>query len=140
MRTQRQWAWGLFAGILLGCSQLPEESSATGAKECVLGYYEALIQKDWTRAYASLDPQSQKRCSSQQFSRLAQSYRSNLGFDPQAVHVRACEEQGREATAHVVLTGRAAAHNRRYKDTITLRRSDDWRVVLPSSFGQAKKR
>jgi hypothetical protein len=137
---QRHWAWGLFAGILLGCGQLREESPATGAKECVLGYYEALIQKDWTRAYASLDLQSQKRCSSQQFSRLAQSYTTSLGFDPETVQVRACEERGTEATAHVVLTGRTATHNRRYKDAITLRRSGDWRVVLPPTFGRAKKR
>ena len=140
MRRQRHWAWGLFAGILLGCGQLPEESPATGAKECVLGFYAALIQKDWTRAYTFLDPQSQKRYSSQQFSRLAQNYRTSLGFDPERVQVRACEERGAEATAHVVLSGRAATHHRRYKDAITLRRSDDWRVVLPANFGQGKKR
>jgi hypothetical protein len=45
-----------------------------------------------------------------------------------------------EATAHVALTGRSGPHYRRYKDTVTLRRSDGWRVVLPRNFGQARKR
>ena len=137
----RRWASGLLAGvILIGCSQPPEEPADTGAKDCIQQYYEALIRKDWPRAYASLDPQSQKRGTPQQFSQLAQSYHSHLGFDPEAVQVWACEERGTEATAHVVLTGRTPSRHRRYKDAITLRRSDDWRVVLPRNFGQARKR
>jgi hypothetical protein len=125
---------------LIGCDQPPEERPDTGAKECVQAYYEALLRKDWPRAYAVLDPRSQKRCSSQQFIRLAQSYGSHVGFDPEAVQVWACEERGADATAHVVLTGRSGTHYRRYKDAVTLRWTDDWRIVLPSNFGQARKR
>jgi len=130
----------LVGGVLIGCGRVAEEPPGTGAKECVQAYYEALIHKDWAKGYASLDGQSQKRCSSQQFSRLAQRYRSNLGFEPEVVQVRVCEERGTEATAHVVLTGRSATHTRRYKDAVTLRRRDYWRVVLPPNFGQTRKR
>jgi hypothetical protein len=139
MTMKHRWGWELLVGgVLIGCGQAPEESRGTGAKECVQAYYEALVRKDWPGAYATLDPHSQKRCSPQQFSRLAQSYRSNLGFDPTAVQLRACEEHGLEATAHIVLTGRSASGTRRYKDAITLRRNGDWHVVLPHNFGQNK--
>jgi hypothetical protein len=142
MRVQWRWFCILLVGVsLIGCARAPDETPGTGAKECVQGYYEAIIQQDWPKAYAALDPQSQKGCGSQQFSRLAQSYRAALGFEPGAVHIRACEERGTEATAHVVLTGRAATQERRYKDAITLRRSDEgWRVILPQNFGRARKR
>jgi hypothetical protein len=131
----------LVGGLLIGCSRSPEQPPGTGAKECVQGYFEALIRQDWSRAYASLDPASQKRSTSQQFNRLAQTYHSNLGFEPDAVHVGACEERGAEATAHVVLTGRAGTKSHRYKDAVTLRRDDDgWHVVLPPNFGQGRKR
>jgi hypothetical protein len=141
MARRRRWAWNLLVGsVLIGCGRAPEQPLESGAKECVRGYFEALMRKDWPRAYASLDPRSQKRCSSQQFSRLAQSYQRNLGFEPEAVQVRACEERGMEATAHVVLTGRTATHTHRYKDAITLCRNDEWHIVLPPNFGQARKR
>jgi hypothetical protein len=131
----------LVGGLLIGCSHSPEQPPGTGAKECAQGYYEALIRQDWPRAFACLDPESRKRSSSSQFSRLAQSYRSGLGFEPDAVHVRACEERGTQATAHVVLTGGGGTKGHRYKDAVTLRRDDDgWHVVLPPGFGQAKKR
>ena len=131
----------LVGGLLIGCSRSQEQPPGTGAKECGQAYYEALIQQDWPKAYALLDPQSQKRCSSSRFSRFAQSYRGGLGFEPEAVHVRACDEHGAEATAHIVLIGRTGAKGHRYKDAVTLHRGDEgWRVVLPSNFAQGKKR
>jgi hypothetical protein len=142
MRVPGRWLFGLLAGsLLIGCSRSPEQPPGTGAKECAQLFYEAVIGQDWPKAYATLDLQSQKRCSSQQFSRLGQGYRSGLGFDADAVQVWACDERGAEATAHVVLTGRAATKGHRYKDAVTLRRSDEgWRIVLPLNFGQGKKR
>ena len=132
-------AW-LLEVILAGCTPSPEPPSDTGSKDCVRGFYEALIQKDWPRAYAALDRQDQKRCSPQQFSQLAQSYRAGLSFEPQAVVIQVCEERGATATAHVVLTGRANEKEIRYRDGVTMRRGDDgWSVVLPSGFGRAKK-
>jgi hypothetical protein len=141
VEVRPRWIWGLLvAGILLGCSPSPEESSGTGAKECVQEFYEALIQQDWPRAYAVLDPQAQKRLGSLQFNRLGLAYRNSLGFEPQAIHVRACEERGTEATAHVVLTGRTIKQEHRYKDAITLRQGEQgWRVQLPPHFGGTKK-
>ena len=142
MAMQRRLLCVLLAGTLLtGCNDSPEQAPGTGAKECAQGYYEALIRQDWPKAFACLDPVSKKRSSSSQFSRLAQSYRSGLGFEPDAIHVRACEERGTQATAHVVLTGQAGTKSHRYKDAVTLRRDDSgWRVVLPANFGQARKR
>jgi len=131
----------VLAVVLAGCSGSPQQASGTGAKECVQAYYEALIQKDWPQAYAALDPQDQRRCSSQQFGELARNYRNTLGFEPVAVRIWACEERGTEATAHVTLTGRAAKKESRYKDGVTLRRGDDgWHVVLPPNFGRANQR
>lgn len=141
MRVQRHGVWGLLVGgVLVGCGPATEEPAQTGAKECLQGYYEALIRKDWPRAYGFLDARSQRRCGLQPFIGLAQRYHSQLGFEPEAVQVRACEERGAEATGHVVLTGRAGNHPRRYKDAVTLRRSEGWRVVLPANFGQTRKR
>ena len=134
------WCWLLVGSTLAGCGGLREEPAGTGAKECVESYYDALVRKDWPAAYACLDANSQKHCTPQHFSELAQSYRRKLGFEPEAAQVRACEERGTEATAHVVVTGRAATVSRRYKDTVMLRRNDEWRVVLPPNFGQALKR
>jgi hypothetical protein len=129
------------AVAMFGCGRGTPTPPGTGAKEAAQGYFHALIQQDWPKAYAALDPPSRGRCSPDQFARLAWTYRSNLGFEPSAVQVWACEERGAEATAHVGLTGRAATKDRRYKDAITLRRMDDgWRVVLPPNFGQTMKR
>src|SRR5262245_41583968 len=142
MAVQRRSLWVLLiAGFLIGCNRSPEQPPGTGARESTQAYYEAVIHQDWPKAYAALDPQSKQRFSSQQFSRLAQSYRTGLGFEPDVVYIRACEERGTDATAHVVLTGRAGTKSHRYKDAVTLRRGDSgWRVVLPANFGQARKR
>src|SRR5262249_28942169 len=112
----------------------------TGARECVQVYFESILQQDWPKAYAALDPQSRGRCSQQQFSLLARNYRTSLGFEPEEINVWACEERGAEATAHIVLTGRTGTQERRYKDGVTLRRGNDaWHVILPPKFGRAKK-
>lgn len=134
-----RWSWAgllLLAGVA-GCSAAPAPPAGTGAKEAAQGYYEALLRRDWQQAYAALHPDSQRRCTQEQFARLGETYRRNLGFDPEAVHVRACEEQGTEAIAHVVLTGRGAAKQQHYRDGIVLRQNaGSWRVVLPQNFGR----
>jgi hypothetical protein len=64
-----------------------------------------------------------------------------MGFEPTMATVWACEEHNDEATAHIVLTGRAANKEMRYRDAVVLRRcGDDWRVLLPPNFGQTAKR
>lgn len=134
-----RWACGLLLlGALAGCSRAPERPPGTGAKETAQSYYEALLQKDWSKAYSTLHPSSRSRLSADQFARLAQKYLSRLGFEPVAVHIRAWDERDTEATVHVFLTGRATAKSHRYKDAVTLNRSDgSWGVILPAYFGQA---
>jgi len=131
----------LLAGILIvGCNRRPNYVENTGSKDCVQTFYQALIRQDWTRAYSVLDAKQQKAHSLEQFSRLAQSYRNGLGFDPEAIHIQACQEHGSEAMAHVVLEGQRGDLRRRYKDAVTLRRENQgWRIVLSSNFGRIKK-
>jgi hypothetical protein len=142
MGTRRDWLAFVLAGSLfIGCERHEEDESGTGSRECVEVFYNALIQQDWMRAYATLDPGNQKADSLQQFSRLAHSYRRNLGFEPETLHIQSCQERGQEAIAHVVLTGRDGDRERRYKDAVTLRRYDaGWRIVLPKNFGRQNKR
>jgi hypothetical protein len=72
---------------------------------------------------------------------LTKRYRRDLGFEPDAIYCRACEERGPDATAHIVLTGRTTTEESRHKDAVALRRGDDgWQIVLPANFGQSKKR
>ncbi len=117
---------------LSGCHRGPALPTGTGARETVQSYYQAILKRDWPAAYDLLDSASRKRCTSKQFVLLAQAYRRNLGFEPEQVHVQACEEESTVAFAHVVLSGRTATEARRYRDALTLHPSaDGWRVVLP---------
>jgi hypothetical protein len=130
--------FGMLLGGAAGCSTAPPRTD-TGARQSVRTFYEALVRQDWPAAHAALDPGSRQRLNLEQFARLAQGYRRHLGFEPEAVQVRACEEHGSEAIAHLVLTGHAASSARSYKDAVTLRRDGDaWGVVLPVQFGQAR--
>jgi hypothetical protein len=70
---------------------------------------------------------------------LGQEYRSQLGFEPEAVHIWACEEQGAQAIAHLTITGHTASQARSYKDAVTVRRDGEtWGVAIPAHFGQAR--
>jgi hypothetical protein len=132
-----RWAWVLAAGALAGCAGEPERPAGTGAEAAVRGYYEALLRHDWGAAYAALAPEDRARVSAEQFTALARNYWRRLGFEPQGVRVRACEEHGAEAVAHVTLMGRAGARQRFHKDAVTLRRGPAaWGVVLPPRFGR----
>jgi hypothetical protein len=107
----------------------------------VRDYYEAVLRQDWGRAYTTLHAESRARCSAEQFTRLAQSYRRDLGFEPEEVHVRSCEEHGTEAVAHVMITGRSEGKQRHYRDAVTLRQSgSQWGIVLTSGFGRSPSR
>jgi hypothetical protein len=126
------------AGLLAGCSDHSTAVPDSGAKEKATSYFEALIKRDWQKAYSALDPASRTRVTQDQFARLAKSYR-DLDFEPAAVKLRACEEHADEAIAHVVLVGKTAGRDRRYRDSVALRRTAKaWGVILPTDFGRTR--
>ncbi len=128
------------ASVLAGCDRAAAPAGS-GAREAAHAYYEALLRRDWPKAYAALHPDSRKRLGGEQFAQRAQAYRRDLGFEAEKVHVRACEERGAEAVAHVTLDGRSAGKGRHYRDAVTLRRGDaGWGVVLAPNFGQGRPR
>lgn len=130
---------GMTLGMAVGCGQTPPGPTDTGSRQAAADFYAALIKKEWANAHATLDADSQKKFSPEQFAILAESYHGQLGFQPQEVQVRACEERGAEATAHVTITGRAGKQTSRYRDGVLVRREGDlWRVVLPERFGNPK--
>jgi hypothetical protein len=129
--------WAI-AAVTLSCGS-PGATNRTAAEEAVRAYYEALLRRDWPRAYAALHPDSRQHCSSAQFARQAQSYHKNLGFEPQEVKVRSCEEHGTVAVAHVVVLGPATAKHHSFQDAVTLRQGPEgWGVVLSPRFGEGR--
>jgi hypothetical protein len=95
------------------------------------------VRQDWQQAYDALHPDNKARLTLEGFTRLAQAYRHNLGFNPEELHVQSCEEKEAEAIAHVVWTGQSASKQRRYKDAVVLRQSaGGWKVILPDTFGR----
>jgi hypothetical protein len=132
-----------FAGASLlaaiaGCGGPKAPAPAdTGSREAVRAFYEAVIRQEWQPAYAALHPDTRRRFTPEQFNQRAKTYRKKLGFEPEALHIRSCEEHGEEAVAHVVLVGKPGGHRRRYTDGAVLRRhAGSWRVVLPANFGR----
>lgn len=122
-----------------GCASKAPTPADTGAREAVQAYYEAIAQRDWTRVYGFLHPESQERCSAAEFQRLGQAYHRQLGFAPETVQVRFCDEQNDEARARVVLRGSVSSSRQRYQDGVWLRRREiGWGVVMPPNFGRAQ--
>ena len=133
-------AWvALAAALAAGCAGAPERPPGTGAKEAARGYYEALVRRDWAAAHAALHPDTRARCGREEFTRLARGYRRGLGFEPQGVRLRSCEERGGQAVAHVVLAGQAGGKQRSFRDALLLRKAGaGWGVILPPRFGVAR--
>jgi hypothetical protein len=131
----------LLAGSLAGCGSAPPAPERTGAEEAVRAFFEALVRREWPRAFAAVHPESRARWDAGQFARRAADFRAGLGFEPARVGISACEEQGGEAIAHVLITGRAGGRLRHYKDAVVLRRAEGgWGVVLPPGFGRTRPR
>jgi hypothetical protein len=83
-----------------------------------------------------LDPGGKKNCSYEEFARRGEAFHRDLGFTPDELFVRTCDEQGSEGVSRVVLAGREAGQTRRRNDGVALRRTEvGWRVVLPPNFG-----
>ena len=126
-------------GVAAGCGSAAPAPSKIGAEEAARAFHEALIARDWTKAYSQLAPETQKVFSGEQFGRLARDYRQQLGFEPAKVQVRSCEERETEATAHITVRGASIKH--RFRDAVLLKQLDDqWWVVLPKNFGQANRK
>jgi hypothetical protein len=131
---------GVLAGLAAGCNTSAPAPSGTGAREAALAFFQAVVTKDWGAAHASLEPESRGRVPVERFASLGGTYLAAVGFAALSAHVTACDEQGDRAVAHVVLTGRPAAHQR-YKDTTALRRGPKgWGVVLAAHFGRPRGR
>jgi hypothetical protein len=121
----------LLAG-LVGCGPALPTTPHTGAEEAARDYFEAIRRGDWTSAYAKLDPESRVQLSLAAFARARADYQQRLGFEPETLHIRSCQEQDDEATAHIVFAGHADGRFRQFKDAAVLRRSaSGWGVVLP---------
>jgi hypothetical protein len=136
---QRAGCLLLVLTTLGGCGTAQPQAVRTGAEEAVRDYYEAIRRGDWGRAYELLHPDTRARWNAEGFARLAEGYRRQLGFEPDAIHLRSCEEQGAEAKAHVVFEGRAGGRLRFFRDAAELRRSSTgWGVVLPQRFGAVR--
>jgi hypothetical protein len=126
----------LMAIVVVGCGP-NSGAKGTGSVQTAQDYFDAVRRCDWPHAFELLDPESQARYPASQFAKLAMAQHSELGFEPNHVHVRACEEHGDEAVAHVVLSGPGPAGRRFYKEAISLRQTPaGWRVLLPPNFGQ----
>jgi hypothetical protein len=124
---------------LTGCRGGPAipERATTGAAATAERYFAALIASDWPTAYAALDTKSRAECSAASFTERARSFHKQLGFEPTAVHLRACDEHGDSAIAHVSIKGSQGASTRIHKDAVGLRHSPaGWSVVLPVDFGK----
>jgi hypothetical protein len=114
---------------IAGCSGTGPAS--TGAETVARTFYEAIIRKDWDRAFALVENNADN--DRQRFAIQAQQFRRRVGFEPDQVLVRSCREHGDAATAHVLLKG--AGHL--FKDVISLHKVDGaWRIVLPPRFGE----
>jgi hypothetical protein len=136
---RRRVAALLAAIVTAGCGATPATPAGTGAAECVRGYFDALVRRDWAAAHAALHPDSRARCGRERFELLAQAYRRSLGFEPAEVRLRSCEEHAGEAFAHVVIAGRAGEKARLSRDAVTLRRSaEGWGIVLSERFGKPR--
>lgn len=134
---RKEWTWALLPAVLVSGCRATQMPTDTGARHAVTAYFEALRRQDWAGAYAALDPETQAHCSAEQFAQHAAKYRRGLGFEPENVRIRYCEERGTEATAQVIFHGRVGLNRRTYKDGITLRRTEaGWGVVLPSNFAR----
>lgn len=119
------------------CREPARPVTGTGAGEAAQGFYAGLLVQDWSRAYQILSPASRKRCTEQQFIARAIRHLQRMGFEPKEMHLRSCDERGKDAIAHITLTGHNQTHQRFYKDALALVREETgWYVTLSPLFGQ----
>ncbi len=132
------WIWPLVLALTVesfGCRQAATPSvspSKTGAEEVAKIYFDCIVRQDWSAAYDTLDPESRKWCSKDEFARRA---KSQLDFMPSEVAV-SVSESGDRATAAAVFRGFSGESKKQHRDGVALRRTaDGWVVVLRQNFG-----
>jgi hypothetical protein len=130
-----------FAGIvaiaigLAGCQQAPPVALNTGSNEAVTEFFEAIVRKDWPRGLAALASDKNNHMTVEQFGRQGEAYRKYVGFEPEELHIRSCEEQGSQAIAHVVLVGHFNGRRKQFRESVALRLKDGkWGVLKPKHF------
>ncbi|WP_029629662.1 nuclear transport factor 2 family protein [Zavarzinella formosa] len=138
MRAAQKWSWLVLLAGLVGCSSsTPPAAPDTGAKKVVQDYGEAVVRRNWPKAYALLHPDNHKQWPLEQFTRLAESYRRNLEFEPQRLHIRSCEEQTDRVVAHVVFIGGNSHQRHSFNDGLTLYQAEGkWLILLTPKFGK----
>jgi hypothetical protein len=133
--TRRTFVLALLAAAG-GCRRAPTRPAGTSALDAARAYHDALLHRDWPKAYGLLHPDSRGSLAESDYSRLAEGYRAAFGFEPSEVHVGPCQEQVDTAVAHVTFGGWSASKHKRFKDAVQLRRSGAaWGVVLRPNFG-----
>jgi hypothetical protein len=129
------------AVVAAGCGPASSSPPGTGAAKAAERYFSALVGRDWPAVYACLDEAAKVKLSADQFQSKAAAFRSDWGFEPEAVQVRSCDEHGDEAVAHVVLSGKGKDGHKQWKDAVALRRGPaGWHVVPPANFGKPRAR
>jgi hypothetical protein len=109
----------------------------TGARAAARAFFEAIIHRDWPAAFAAIEPDLQSGMGADAFAGQAKRYRDGHGFEPDGVLFRGCEEQGDQAVAHVVVTGKSDGGRRQFRDSVKLRKTPaGWRVVRVDGFGK----
>src|ERR1700738_957902 len=71
---QRQAATVILVAVLAGCAPERAVPERTGASQCMHSFFQALVEKDWPRGYALLDPQSKRLWSERRFAQSASRY------------------------------------------------------------------
>ena len=139
-RTRWLWLAAAAAALAAGCGRpAPTRPPGSGAEAAAKAYCDALLRQDWDRAYALLDADGQAACGPTRFAQLAAAYRAGMGFEPDAVRVRSCQENGDGAIAHVVFSGAAGPQHRSHQDGLTLRRgAPGWAVAPPAWLRAAR--
>ena len=120
-----------------GCGSESSERVDTGSTQVAQNFFTALREQQWDLAYDLVHIDCKVRVGGAQFRQLAGAYRKQIGFEPESVVVRSCEESGGEAKAHIAFRGRAGTDQKFFKDAIRLKQQGEkWFVVLSSTFGQ----
>jgi hypothetical protein len=121
---------------IAGCGGGPATPPGTGAREAAAAFFEAIARQDWNAAFDKIHGDSRKGLTLIEFSTRAGNYRKALGFELEKVHVRLCEEQGDKANAHLVLSDANDSRTNSFREAMLLRKEhDEWRIVVPPSFG-----